>query len=242
MSSPSPMVAVLDALNAFKVPDNFGYPELDWKGAFRMPLPKQTLNQMDFVLRPSECLVTDGEDGNCVEIQHHDGLIGDRSGPVGNAYANAIMDQIDFMNRMQAVYAPNLSPPVRTCIATKVKTHNLTRILQLWGTAQEAFAAAVSDCYEHGYFPDNAEHKLVITGGVFIHPGVGLTTGENPQKLSDEELAKSNHRLWCLCYATTVGMLFDGITGGLTPEERIARRKDPAVKHPYRGFEFAKAS
>ena len=231
----SPMAQVLDAVQDYQIPPNFGRPELDWNGVFKMPHSKNMLNQFDFTMRPCEGLVD--VKGGSLEVQHHDGLVGKKDGPVGIAFANALCTQRDYLNNMQAVSTPNLAPPVRTCIVTKVKTQKLYRVLQLWGTAQQAFADAVCDCYEHEYFPDKAEEDLVITGGVFIHPAAGLTGGDQPQQLGKEEKEKHLHQLYCLCYVTTVVMLFDGITGGLTPSERLARRKGAA--HPYLGFTFA---
>lgn len=235
---PSPMVRVLEELGKFRVPKDFGPPQLDWNGAFKI---EDSSRVSDTTLCPCECLVGD-DDFGC-EIQHHDGFFGRKDGPAGHAFANALCRQADGYNNMQGLVAPNLAPPVRTVLITKVETNNMVRICQFWGAAQAGAAKAVCDCWENGYFPKEADKTHVIGTGIFIFPYAGLQapgeSGKWDKKkfLEGPALQKSMHAIYCLVYATMVGMLFDAVTGGLTTEERIERAK--TARHPFLGFKFA---
>ncbi|OGJ61896.1 hypothetical protein A3C37_03695 [Candidatus Peribacteria bacterium RIFCSPHIGHO2_02_FULL_53_20] len=232
------MSRLLEVLGTLTVPENFGQPKLDWNGPFKMD---PSWRVADFTLCPCECLVADGKFG--YEIQHHDGLVGDKNGPVGHAFANALCRQADGLNNMQGLVTANLAPPVRLALVTKVITKSLNRVVQLWGDAQSGAAQAVCDCWENKWFPADADKKLVITCGVFIHPFAGLVDPGSGGKfdpknfLDGEAMAKSKHAIYCLTYYGMVGMLFDALTGGLTPDERIERAK--TARHPFLGFKFA---
>ncbi len=243
-SATSLMAQILDYIGAYKL-DAQSRPELvvDWSG----PLGKVKDHRADdFYMNPCECLV--GNDGLGFEIQHHDGLYGMKEGPVGFAFSDAMTKQAHGYNNMQSVVAPNLAPPVRTAMITKVKTDSLQRAVQMWGAAQEGIARAVCDAYENKWFPDEAAKKHVLVVGVFIHPFAGLAPqGEaanptfDPKKfLSGEALEVSMYGIYGLNYLCTLGLLADALTGGLTPDERIARAK--AARHPFRGFSAKKAA
>jgi formaldehyde-activating enzyme len=169
-----------------------------------------------------------------MEVEHHDGLFGEFDGPVGNSFGTALANQAHGLNNMQALVAPNLAPPIRTMMVTKVRTDNMLRVVQFWGAAQQAVGNAVTDCYEHHFFPKGIELTHGYVQGVFVHPFAGLGEGNKP--LEGKALAAHMHALYCLCYIATVGTLFDAITGGLTPDERIERAKK--TNHPFVGFKW----
>jgi 5,6,7,8-tetrahydromethanopterin hydro-lyase len=213
---------------------------VDWSG----PLGQvKNHRASDFFMNPCECLV--GNEHLGFEVQHHDGLYGEKTGPVGFAFADAMTKQGHGFNNMQAVVAPNLAPPIRTVMITKVKTDSLQRAVQLWGAAQEGIARAVCDAYEHEWFPAGAETKHVLVVGVFIHPFAGLAPQEDgkfdPKKfLTDDALEGSMYGIYGLNYLCTLGLLADALTGGLTPAERVERAK--TAKHPFRGFNEVKVA
>ncbi len=107
-------------------------------------------------------------DGN--EIAHIDLLIGDKSGPVGTAFANALATQTAGHNNLLAVLTPNLAVKPATVMITKVTIKGMRQAVQMFGPAQAAVANAVADCVAAGIIPKDQCEKLCIVCGVFIHP------------------------------------------------------------------------
>lgn len=106
-------------------------------------------------------------DGN--EIAHIDLLIGDKSGPVGVAFANALARQSEGHTNLLAVLEPNLAVKPATVMITKVTIKGAKQAVQMFGPAQFAVAKAVADCVEDGTIPKDQCDNWVIVCGVFIH-------------------------------------------------------------------------
>ncbi len=106
-------------------------------------------------------------DGN--EIAHIDLLIGDKNGPVGVAFANALANQKQGFSNLLAVITPNLICKPATVLITKVTIEGGKQALQMFGPAQAAVARAVVDSVAAGVIPKNEADNLVIVCGVFIH-------------------------------------------------------------------------
>ena len=113
-----------------------------------------------------EALVVDGDDN---EVAHIDLLIGDKDGPVGVAFANALADQKQGHSNLLAVLAPNLMVKPATVLITKVTIKGATQAVQMFGPAQAAVAKAVADSVAEGIIPKNKCEDYVIVVGVFIH-------------------------------------------------------------------------
>ena len=111
-----------------------------------------------------EALVGDGN-----EVAHIDLLIGDKNGPVGNAFAQALADQKQGHSNLLAVLTPNLICKPATVLITKVTIKGATQAVQMFGPAQAAVARAVADSVAAGIIPKNEADNLVIVCGVFIH-------------------------------------------------------------------------
>ncbi len=111
-----------------------------------------------------EALVGDGN-----EIAHIDLLIGDKCGPVGTAFANALADQKAGHSNLLAVLTPNLAVKPATVMITKVTIKGARQAVQMFGPAQKAVADAVADSVEAGVIPQDQAENLVIVCGVFIH-------------------------------------------------------------------------
>lgn len=111
-----------------------------------------------------EALVGDGN-----EVAHIDLMIGDKDGPVGSAFANALADQKQGHSNLLAILAPNLMCKPATVLITKVTIKGATQAVQMFGPAQAAVAKAVTDCLEEGVFSKKQAEDLVIVCGVFIH-------------------------------------------------------------------------
>ncbi len=107
--------------------------------------------------------------GDSNEVAHIDLLIGDKAGPVGIAFANALADQKQGHSNLLAVLAPNLVCKPATVLITKVTIKGAPQAVQMFGPAQAAVAKAVTDCVAEGIIPKSEADNLVIVCGVFIH-------------------------------------------------------------------------
>ena len=111
-----------------------------------------------------EALVGEGN-----EVAHIDLLVGDKSGPVGVAFANALATQSAGHSNLLAVLEPNLAVKPATVMITKVTIKGAKQAVQMFGPAQRAVADAVADCVESGAIPKDQADNLCIVCGVFIH-------------------------------------------------------------------------
>lgn len=111
-----------------------------------------------------EALVGEGN-----EVAHIDLLIGDKAGPVGVAFSNALSNQSKGHSNLLAVLAPNLAVKPATVMITKVTIDGAKQAVQMFGPAQYAVAKAVADSVEAGVIPKDQCEDLVIVCGVFIH-------------------------------------------------------------------------
>ncbi len=104
------------------------------------------------------------------EIAHIDLMIGNKSGPVGYAFAQALAGgQSAGHSNLLAVLEPNVAVKPATVMITKVTIQGAKQAVQMFGPAQEAVARAVADCVAEGVIPQGQCEDLVIVCGVFIH-------------------------------------------------------------------------
>ena len=111
-----------------------------------------------------ESLVGEGN-----EVAHVDLLIGSKSGPVGEAFANALVNQKEGHTNLLAVVAPNLPAKPDTIMSNKVTIKGATQAVQMFGPAQAAVARAVVDSVREGVISEGDVDDLCIICGVFIH-------------------------------------------------------------------------
>ena len=111
-----------------------------------------------------ESLVGEGN-----EVAHIDLLIGSKSGPVGEAFATALINQKDGFTNLLAVVTPNLPCKPDTIISNKVTMKGATQAVQMFGPAQAAVARAVVDSVREGVIAEGQIEDLCIIVGVFIH-------------------------------------------------------------------------
>ena len=115
-------------------------------------------------LQVGESLVGDGN-----EVAHVDLLIGSKSGPVGQAFADALVSQKEGHTNLLAVVAPNLPCKPDTIMSNKVTMKGATQAIQMFGPAQAAVARAVVDSVREGVISEGDVDDLCIICGVFIH-------------------------------------------------------------------------
>ena len=151
------------------------------------------------------------------EIAHIDLLIGDKDGPVGVAFANALARQGAGHSNLLAVLTPNLAVKPATVMITKVTIKGMKQAVQMFGPAQAGVAKAVADSVAAGVIPKSQAENLVIVCGVFIHPA-----------------AEDDKKIYTYNYEATKMAIKSAMEGKPTVDEMIAQ-KDTA-KHPFQGF------
>src|ERR671911_379669 len=101
-------------------------------------------------LSVGESLVGDG-----AEVAHVDMLIGPKEGPVGEAFASALLNQKEGHTNLLALVAPNLPAKPDTIIANKVTIKGEKQVGQMFGPAQAAVARGVVDSVRDGVIPQD---------------------------------------------------------------------------------------
>ncbi|MFQ6134365.1 MAG: bifunctional 5,6,7,8-tetrahydromethanopterin hydro-lyase/3-hexulose-6-phosphate synthase [Nitrososphaerales archaeon] len=159
-----------------------------------------------------EALVGDGN-----EVAHIDLMIGDKEGPVGQAFATGFT-QLSFGHTpLLAVIRPNLPSKPFTLITPKVTVKDMEQASKIFGPAQAAVAKAVADAVEEGVLPKDQIESMVIVCSVFIHPE-----------------AKDFRKIYHYNYGATKLALKRAIQN-YPSLEKIIYDKDRA-KHPIMGF------
>jgi 5,6,7,8-tetrahydromethanopterin hydro-lyase len=151
------------------------------------------------------------------EVAHIDLLIGDKAGPVGVAFANALARQSAGHSNLLAVLTPNLAVKPATVLITKVTIKGATQAVQMFGPAQAAVANAVADCVEQGIIPKDQTENLVIVCGVFIHWE-----------------AKDNKKIYDYNYEATKLSIVRAMKGETSASEMLSKKA--TAKHPFSGF------
>ena len=104
------------------------------------------------------------------EVAHIDLMIGDKKGPVGQAFAQGFTMLSAGHTPLLAVIRPNLPPKPYTLMVPKVTVKDMEGVGKIFGPAQAAVAKAVADSVEEGIIPEDKVDDWVIIASVFIHP------------------------------------------------------------------------
>ena len=112
-----------------------------------------------------EALVGDG-----AELAHIDLLMGDKEGPIGTAFANAMSQLSAGHTPLLAVVRPNLLTKPVTLVIPKVTLKTMPQVNEMFGPVQAAVAKAVADSVEEGAFASADIEQLVILASAFVHP------------------------------------------------------------------------
>jgi bifunctional enzyme Fae/Hps len=140
---------------------------VDFKDATdRLPA---NLTEQSYESRPAyligEALIGEGN-----EVAHIDLIMGDKDGPVGEAFAAGMTNLSAGHTPLLAVIRPNLPPKPHTLLIPKVTAKNLEDVGKIFGPAQAAVAKAVADSVEDGIIPREKIDDWVIIASVFVHP------------------------------------------------------------------------
>lgn len=108
--------------------------------------------------------------GKAPELAHVDLIVGEKNGPVGQAFATGLSSVSAGHTPLLAVIRPNLPSKPFTLIVPKVTVKDMDQASKIFGPAQAAVAKAIADATEEGVIPQDKVDDLVIVCSVFIHP------------------------------------------------------------------------
>ena len=98
--------------------------------------------------------------GEGAELAHIDLLLGNKEGPVGSAFANAVSRLSVGHTPLLAVVRPNLLTKPATVVIPKVTLKGMEQVNEMFGPVQAAVAKAVADSLEEGVFCDSISRIL----------------------------------------------------------------------------------
>jgi bifunctional enzyme Fae/Hps len=128
-------------------------------------LLSESVEEKGYAYMIGEALVGEGN-----EVAHIDLLIGDKNGPVGDAFAAGMCNLSAGHTPLLAVIRPNLPPKPHTLLVPKVTIKNIQDVGKIFGPAQAAVAKAVADAVEDGIIPKDKIDDWVIVASVFVNP------------------------------------------------------------------------
>jgi 5,6,7,8-tetrahydromethanopterin hydro-lyase len=166
---------------------------------------------MAITLATGEALVGEGN-----EVAHIDLLLGSKGGPVGAAFANALVSESEGHTNLLAVVTANLAAKPDTLMTNKVTIKGAKQAVQLFGPAQAAVARAVVASVEDGVIPKDQVDDLVLIVGVFIH-----WDAEDDKKIYDYN------------YEATKLAIARALNGEPSTDKVLA--DTPAARHPFAG-------
>ncbi|PWR70724.1 bifunctional 5,6,7,8-tetrahydromethanopterin hydro-lyase/3-hexulose-6-phosphate synthase [Methanospirillum stamsii] len=108
--------------------------------------------------------------GEGAELAHVDLIVGDKNGPVGMAFANALSNLSAGHTPLLAVIRPNLLTKPATVVIPKVTLKHEGQVNQMFGPVQAAIAKAVADSVEEGAFGKSDINEICILASAFLHP------------------------------------------------------------------------
>ena len=121
------------------------------------------------ILRVGECLVAGGPPGTAAEPEV---VIGELDGPVGNAFATLMGDQVKGHTKVLAIMNTDIMVRPPTLMVSKVTVDNNRYTNILMGTVQGAIANGVLDAVRSGDIPKDRVDELGIIVSVWLNPSV----------------------------------------------------------------------
>ena len=121
------------------------------------------------VMRVGEALVSGGPPGTAAEPEI---VIGELDGPVGNAFATLLGDQVKGHSRVLAILNTDIMVRPVTLMVSKVTVDNDRYTNILMGTVQGAIANGVLDAVRSGDIPRDRVNDIGIIVSVWLNPSV----------------------------------------------------------------------
>ncbi len=151
------------------------------------------------------------------EVAHVEVVVGEKNGPAGLAFVNALSNPSAGHTAMLAILRPNLPVKPSTLMIPKVTVKSMEDSERVFGPVQAAVAKAIADAVEEGVIPRDKCEDWVIIVSVFVHPR-----------------ARDYRRIYQFNYAATKLAVRRALKGYPTVE-KVLKEKDRAV-HPIMGF------
>jgi len=164
----------------------------------------------DFKLKIGEALA-----GKDAEVAHIDLIIGEKNGPLGEAYAKAKATPSAGHEPLLAILEPNLAVKPVTVIIPTVTIRSMRQASMVYGPAQTAVAKAVADSVADNTIPKGAVDDLMILASVFVHPS-----------------AVDRQRVYINNYKAMRHAIRKAIENRPTTEEMLENKE--RSKHPYK--------
>ncbi|AEG17065.1 bifunctional 5,6,7,8-tetrahydromethanopterin hydro-lyase/3-hexulose-6-phosphate synthase [Methanobacterium paludis] len=159
--------------------------------------------------------------GNGDEVAHVDLVIGDKKGPVGDAFVNNMTNLSIGHTPLLSVIRPNLMTKPATLIIPKVTVRDLEDADKIFGPAQTAVGRAVADAVAEGIIPQEEAEDIVIMVSVFISPS-----------------AKDFRKIYQYNYGATK-LAIKRAMEGYPSVKKVLAEKDRGT-HPIMGFKVTK--
>ncbi|MEZ6123922.1 MAG: formaldehyde-activating enzyme [Planctomycetaceae bacterium] len=121
------------------------------------------------VMRTGEALVEGDADYLCAEPEI---IIGELDGPVGNAFANMLANQVQGHTRVFAILNSDVQVKPATLMVSKVTVEKNRYTNILMGSVQAGIAHGVLDAVREGIIPKDKANDLGIIYSVWLDPAV----------------------------------------------------------------------
>jgi 5,6,7,8-tetrahydromethanopterin hydro-lyase len=154
--------------------------------------------------------------GSGSEAAHLNTVLGDRAGPVGQAWASALASPSAGHAPFVVVLQPGLPVVPFTLFVNKARIEDDAHARMTWGPAQAGVAAGVADAVADGTIGVAAASGLVLIAAVWVDP-----------QAVDAELVHANNR------EATAGALALG-RAGLPDAAAVAAQREAAWNPFYR--------
>ena len=109
--------------------------------------------------------------GDGVNAAHINTVFGDRTGPVGAAWAGALASPSAGHVPFVAVLRPSLPVKPLTLFVTKAAPADDAHGILIWGPAQAGVAAGVADAVAEGIITATQADECAVIAAVWVNPG-----------------------------------------------------------------------
>jgi 5,6,7,8-tetrahydromethanopterin hydro-lyase len=138
------------------------------------------------VLRTGEALVRGRTKPTAAEPEI---VIGELDGPLGNAFANLIGDQVKGHTRVFAILNGDVQVRPATIMVSKVTVNKTKYTNILMGTVQAAVANGVLDAVRDGTIPKDKANELGIIAAIWLTPAAA-----DDKNLDHEDLFETHRK------------------------------------------------
>jgi 5,6,7,8-tetrahydromethanopterin hydro-lyase len=148
--------------------------------------------------------------GDAAEAAHVNVVLGQRTGPVGTAWATALASPSAGHTPFVAVLRPGIPAKPLTLFVNKAAIAGSEHGTLTWGAAQAGVAGGVADAVATGTIAAADADDLLLIAAVWVSP-----------EARDAELVYANNR------AATAAALAAAVAGTPTVEQALAARERP---------------